>query len=228
MLIVTLDEHGGFYDHVAPPATIPTGDDRPRESLHPFDFKLLGIRVPALVISAYTERGTVIGADGRFPISIFDHTSVLATVEKRFGLPPMTHRDAQAVTLEVALNRDAPRSLPSDAPLLLPNPVPDSCCSAPSLLWRSGSDPAPMSLFPGISAASWLWLACDLQVTDLSNIPRCMPATIALEPNRKPTSISARWTTRFAQNESTNPACSSGFVPPVATRSLQSFECLRC
>src|SRR5579862_986043 len=111
MLIITFDEHGGFYDHQSPPATVPTGDDSTyANSDYSFDFARLGIRVPAIVASAYTAKGMVIGADPNDASTIFDHTSVLATVEKRFGLKPLTQRDAAANTLETALNATAART----------------------------------------------------------------------------------------------------------------------
>jgi phospholipase C len=119
MLIITFDEHGGFFDHVPPPAAVPTEDDssyaNPADN---FKFDLYGIRVPAVVISAYTQKGTVIGTDPADPTTQFDHTSILATVEARFGLSALTARDQAANTLAVALNLDAPRT---DAPLTLPD-----------------------------------------------------------------------------------------------------------
>jgi phospholipase C len=127
MLVITFDEHGGFYDHVPPPSTVATGDDtRYSNPLHPFTFKELGVRVPALVISAFTPKGTVIGDQQATPAAIFDHTSVLASVEKRFGLSPLTNRDAKANTLEVALTLEVPRLSPDQAILQLPSPVQDS------------------------------------------------------------------------------------------------------
>jgi phospholipase C len=118
MLIITFDEHGGFFDHVSPPAAVPTGDDatyaNPADN---FTFNLYGLRVPAVVISAYTGKGTVIGADPADPATVFDHTSILATVEARFALPPLTARDKAANTLDVALNLDSPRTA---APATLP------------------------------------------------------------------------------------------------------------
>lgn len=120
MLIITFDEHGGFFDHLPPPAAVPTGDDaRYANAADDFHFDLYGIRVPALVVSAYTQKGTVIGSDPADPATIFDHASVLATVEARFDLAPLTARDKAANTLAVALNLDTPRS---DAPLTLPDP----------------------------------------------------------------------------------------------------------
>jgi phospholipase C len=58
----------------------------------------------------------VIGTDPGDPTTIFDHTSILATVEARFGLQPLTARDQAANTVDVALNLDTPRT---DAPTSL-------------------------------------------------------------------------------------------------------------
>ena len=122
MLIITFDEHGGFFDHVAPPPAVPTGDDTAyANAKNNFHFDLYGVRVPAIVISAYTQKGTVIGTDAADPTTIFDHTSILATVAARFNLPPLTARDKVANKLDAALNLDAPRT---DAPMVLPSPSP--------------------------------------------------------------------------------------------------------
>jgi phospholipase C len=124
MLIITFDEHGGFCDHVPPPEAVPTGDDDEyANKANNFTFNLYGVRVPAIVISAYTQQGTVIGNNPDDATTRFDHTSILATVEKRFGLQPLTGRDKVANTLEVALNLDAPRD---DAPAILQVPNPTS------------------------------------------------------------------------------------------------------
>ena len=120
MLIITFDEHGGFYDHVPPAPAVPTGDDTKYSNpAHPFGFNLHGIRVPAIVISAYTQKGTVIGDNPGDTTTVFDHASILATVEKRFGLPALTARDKAANTLDVALNLANPRD---DAPATLQIP----------------------------------------------------------------------------------------------------------
>jgi phospholipase C len=121
MLIILFDEHGGFFDHVPPPPAVPTGDDtKYLNQDHPFPFNLCGVRIPAIVVSAYTQKGTVIGSDPTDGSARFDHTSVLATVEERFGLPPLTARDKAANTLDVALNLDQPRD---DAPMTLTPPT---------------------------------------------------------------------------------------------------------
>jgi len=165
MLVITFDEHGGFYDHQSPPPNaVPTGDDssyaRPGIS---FPFDRLGVRVPALVISAYTAQGTVIGRDPKAPVAIFDHSSVLATVEKKFGLKPLTRRDAAANTLDVAVNLADART---DAPTKLPAPAPGSAVTtlrAPEDI--AAADPkAPLS--KNQQTMSALALACELAITD--------------------------------------------------------------
>jgi len=106
LLIVTYDEHGGCYDHVAPPSGAVPPDDSQGE--YDFDFKRFGIRVPAVLVSPFIAPGTVFRVpDGTTPI---DHTSLLKTVEKRWGLPALTARDAAAPDLGDVLTLDTPRS----------------------------------------------------------------------------------------------------------------------
>jgi len=57
-LVITFDEHGGTFDHVAPPAAVPPDASGPGEM--GFTFDRLGLRVPAIVVSAYTAAATVI------------------------------------------------------------------------------------------------------------------------------------------------------------------------
>jgi phospholipase C len=113
-LIVLYDEHGGFYDHVAPPAATPPGDVfQSGNNRHGFNFHQLGVRIPVLVISPYTARGAI---DHRS----HDHTSVLATVEHIFGLQPLTRRDAGALGVDQLFSLKAARQ---DAPTRLPSPA---------------------------------------------------------------------------------------------------------
>lgn len=115
VLIVTYDEHGGFYDHVAPPATTAPGDTVTdlANNKHNFDFKQLGVRVPAVVISPLVPRNTI-------DQTVYDHSSVLATVERLFGLKPLTKRDATANDFLHLFKLPAPRI---DAPTVLPDPA---------------------------------------------------------------------------------------------------------
>ena len=104
LLIITYDEHGGFYDHVAPPAAT---DDHP-------DFQRLGVRVPALLISPLVKPGststTLLGTDFHF-----DHTSIMKTIFTRFcqsggEIPSMTARAAAANHLGHLLIDGGPRA----------------------------------------------------------------------------------------------------------------------
>jgi phospholipase C len=123
LLLVLYDEHGGFYDHVFPESAVPPEATPPGSGL--FRFDRLGVRVPAVVVSPLVERGTLDhDASGR-PI-VRDHTSLLATIEKRFTLPPLGARDAVAPTLDNLLTRSAPRLSEAEAPMRLPRPAVDA------------------------------------------------------------------------------------------------------
>ena len=115
VLIVTYDEHGGFYEHVPPPQTVAPGDaiTDPGNNTNHFDFKQLGVRVPAVIISPLIPKGVI-------DSTIYDHTSVLATIESIFGLLPLTERDKQANTLNHLFSLTIPRN---DAPTTLPAPA---------------------------------------------------------------------------------------------------------
>jgi phospholipase C len=167
MLVITFDEHGGFFDHLPPPATVPTGDDKKyANTSYSFAFDRLGVRVPGIVISAYTAKGTIIGTDPNDSSAIFDHTSVLATVEKTFGGQPLTNRDKAANTLDIAINLAAARLSPDDAPMTLPAPAADSVVSqAPTNnVVFAASPQAPLST--NQKSMADLALAVDLAVTD--------------------------------------------------------------
>jgi phospholipase C len=104
LLIITYDEHGGCYDHVPPPENAVPPDNSAGEL--GFDFKRFGPRVPTILVSPLIKAGTVFRAAGTTP---FDHTSILATVEKRFGLPSLTKRDAAAPDVGAVLTLTQPR-----------------------------------------------------------------------------------------------------------------------
>lgn len=110
LLIITYDEHGGNYDHVPPPGGAVAPDSSSGE--YGFNFQRFGVRVPAVLVSPYIEAGTVYRVTqgiGGVPTP-FDHTSVLKTVEKRFGLPPLTLRDAAAPDLGGVLTLSTART----------------------------------------------------------------------------------------------------------------------
>jgi len=75
VLIVTYDEHGGFFDHVPPPR-IPTTP--PPDAFYETPFQSLGVRVPGYVLSPFVS-------PGRIYSEILDHTSILKFIGKKFG-----------------------------------------------------------------------------------------------------------------------------------------------
>src|SRR6266403_1371790 len=104
VFIVNFDEWGGFFEHVAPPrATAANNVDTDL-----VDGKtLLGLRVPTVVASPFSRGNPV---DSRVSALVFDHTSVLKLIEWRWGLAPLTPRDASTDVnnLAYALNFSQP------------------------------------------------------------------------------------------------------------------------
>lgn len=104
LLLITYDEHGGNYDHVPPPWGAVAPDNSVGE--WGFDFTRFGVRIPALLISPRIVAGTVFRAKN----GTIDHTSVLKTIEERWGLAPLTARDKAAPSLGDVLTLAAPRA----------------------------------------------------------------------------------------------------------------------
>ena len=117
-MIVIYDEHGGFFDHKFPPPAVPPHQHE-QAGEHGFKFDVLGVRVPAVLISPLIEPGTVFHAAR--PV---DHTAVIKTLCTRFGLESLTDRDAHALDLAAVLG-STPRRL-EDTPELPLWPVPPS------------------------------------------------------------------------------------------------------
>ena len=113
-LLITFDEHGGTFDHVAPPAASPPDNSGPGEM--GFRFDRLGCRVPAILVSAHVERGSVFHDE-------MHHGALSATLAERFGLHPLTRRDANARTIASAMTRKVPRHV-ADWPHTTPAYVP--------------------------------------------------------------------------------------------------------
>jgi len=117
LLIIVYDEHGGFYDHVKPGCAIPPGDGIPegqktRNALG-FDFCQYGVRVPAVIVSPFIPKGKV-------DHTLYDHSSIPATLERLLGMNPLTNRDASANDVRHLLTNSAPRE---DCPKTLVSPV---------------------------------------------------------------------------------------------------------
>jgi phospholipase C len=95
MLVIFYDEHGGFYDHVKPPAA---ADDNPRT------FGRYGVRVPALIVSPWIEPGSV-------STTVFDHTSIMKTILLRFAPDALKHPTRHRNLLSRAASAGHPRYL---------------------------------------------------------------------------------------------------------------------
>jgi len=125
LLIWLYDEHGGYFDHVDPPPAVEP-DDVPGHSIlernallrfllsftsyakkiqacddGPTTYNQLGFRVPAVIVSPYARPDFVTD-------TVYDHTSILKLIERKWNLPPLTRRDAAAVDPLGALDFDSP------------------------------------------------------------------------------------------------------------------------
>ena len=145
LLIWVYDEHGGYYDHVPPPAAVPPDDvegrsligspTRLQTLLRPFfpgmvkdeenltegphRYDRYGFRVPAVIVSPFARPDYVC-------TEVLDHTSVLKLVEQKWNLPALTARDAAARAPLDALDFTRPPAF------LVPPSLP-----APGLAWGS-------------------------------------------------------------------------------------------
>ncbi len=125
LLMITYDEHGGLYDHCAPPTGVPAPDHGrgpgaeiqhaiEHRRAERFDFTMLGPRVPTVLVSPLIEPGTLVSR-------VHDHASLPATLRALFApaAPPLTRRDAWAVPFHDVASRAAPRTdLPDLSPVI--------------------------------------------------------------------------------------------------------------
>jgi phospholipase C len=90
-VFITYDEHGGYFDHVAPPPACVPDSTQPEltASNQPGAFDRHGMRVPFIVVSPYAKRHYV-------SHEVLSHTSILRMVQARFDLPALSNRDANA------------------------------------------------------------------------------------------------------------------------------------
>jgi phospholipase C len=103
LFILCYDEHGGYYDHVPPPVALAPDNIPP--AVNPgqdtYDgFARYGFRVPSMLIGPYVKRGYV-------SHKVYDHTSILAFLERKWNLQSMTLRDANANDLTDMLDLSA-------------------------------------------------------------------------------------------------------------------------
>jgi len=116
VFIVTYDEWGGFFDHVAPPRAVAPNNVDP-------DLvngkALLGMRIPVVVASPFTRSDPT---NPRVISEVFDNTSILKLIEWRWNLKPLTARDASADVGNLAFALDLAH--PDSTVPALPNPAP--------------------------------------------------------------------------------------------------------
>jgi phospholipase C len=90
LLLITYDEHGGIYDHVPPPACTPDGFEALAADTGtgvPFKFDRLGVRVPAIAVSPWIAKGTVVpGPENAASGRVFEHASIPNTVMQAFQI----------------------------------------------------------------------------------------------------------------------------------------------
>ncbi|MBA3268211.1 MAG: alkaline phosphatase family protein [Acidimicrobiia bacterium] len=143
LLVITYDEHGGLYDHVSPPSAVPPGDrvwrglsrligrwlraradrEHKQQRNKNFDFRRLGVRVPAVLVSPWIAPATIVGER-------LEHASIPKTLRELFApdAKPLTDRDRAAAAFHgvvVDSPLGGPRPDPGGPnPLGLP-PLPD-------------------------------------------------------------------------------------------------------
>jgi phospholipase C len=113
VLVYTYDEHGGYYDHVAPPPAvkpdnIPPGIDVDKPIVGAYD--RYGFRVPTVIVSPFAKRNYV-------SHQVHDHTSILKLIETKWNLGALTYRDANASNLLDSLDLEGPPAF-ADPPSL--------------------------------------------------------------------------------------------------------------
>ncbi|MEX2555126.1 MAG: alkaline phosphatase family protein [Actinomycetota bacterium] len=158
--VMTYDEWGGFYDHVAPP----TAPDPMASTNHCDDWGQLGFRVPTILASPFSKPNFV-GAN------VYDHTSILKMIEWNFGLDPVVGTVSNPVTRDGFANNlaevldfgQAPRvELPSEPPFIPVHLASLWCAQSPTIEATDGENPLevipdiplPPPVLPGSASAS--------------------------------------------------------------------------
>jgi phospholipase C len=118
LLVINFDEHGGLADHVPPPYAVkPYAND----SLHGFEFDIMGPRIPTILVSPWISENTVFRSETG---TSYDNTSILSTLLEWLGVPKsrwaLGERTNHAPTFEAVVREKTPRrdksnfSLPYD------------------------------------------------------------------------------------------------------------------
>ncbi|MEW6153477.1 MAG: alkaline phosphatase family protein [Actinomycetota bacterium] len=177
VFVITYDEHGGFYDHVPPPAATPPEPMAGRSpslarnlagwfldyNSRPFEFSYLGPRVPAVIVSPWTEPATV-SAD------VFDHASIPATLRRLFApdQASLTRRDDEANDfLHLLVDRASPTA-----------PTPTGPGMVKTEAFVAAPDPAPLVSAPVARGDA----AFETQLAALEGAVQDVLAPLAAEP----------------------------------------------
>lgn len=125
LFVINYDEHGGYFDHVPPPPALAPDDILPTNPLEPIfeGYRRYGMRVPLMVISPYAKVDFV-------SHKVYDHTSVLALLQKKFNLPALTFRDANANDLTDFIDFEALEAQKPNFPVLPPIAAPGNTTAA--------------------------------------------------------------------------------------------------
>lgn len=161
LLIVLYDEHGGFYDHVAPPLTSPPDNSVCREKCQ---FDRLGVRVPAVLVSPWVDK-QVLKAQ-------LDHTSILKYLSEKWGLEPLTARVAASESFAPAI-RAATGTPRTDAPgQIIMRPLTRTVTTPAAALSAAPSGEIPLNENQkGLVAFMEHVSACDLRANRRYQLP---------------------------------------------------------
>jgi phospholipase C len=214
VLLITYDEHGGLYDHVPPPTdAAPPGEVKSRVTgiLHAlyrrksesFDFKTLGPRVPAVVVSPFIKPGTV-------SAEVRDHSSVPATLRALYApdQPPLTPRDATAKPFTTLLNLTDPRrvDLPNlSAYVLAPvASAPPLAATAPAAAAQQAATSVPAGVEMPDFYQDMVKLS-DLVNDRLQHKGAAPAVTNALPPHVRAAAVSAAFMAQAAASRAARP-----------------------
>lgn len=126
MLVITYDEHGGFFDHVPPPKA---DDQRAAQG-----FDQLGVRVPAFVAGPYVKQGYVSS-------TVRDHCSVLSHITKLYELSPLTDRIAWSPDLSDFIDLERLEARDPLPPVAMPEVIIDESALEAACAIKKPSQP---------------------------------------------------------------------------------------
>ncbi len=161
VLVINYDEWGGFFEHVLPRrvtagvavgANPHTGVDTDLDAAGKV---LTGFRVPCIIVSPFSRIG---GAQAAVTHNFYDHTSVLKLIEWRWGLQPLTQRDAShgpgdPGNLATALDFTRPTTAVPKLPTLAAF-TPVACGTTTTSTEPAGIAPADVAVGPHVALAS--------------------------------------------------------------------------